>query len=154
MCERLSAPNVRMWSSCLKKGYGGAQVSKREPGILWVGCSTCGLSKWSSGLSGCPHTSPPSLEQLANYSTCGETHSHIHAQQAMAKHMFSLISRTHTCSLCPMHTYTSCLSHYRSPQAQLAGWKAQFVYSCGDYGERGGVEMHLTEHRGISPKPP
>lgn len=59
-----------------EKGLQGAQVSKRDPAIIWVGYSTCGLSKWSSGLSGCPLTSPPSWEQLANNSTCSETHTH------------------------------------------------------------------------------
>ena len=68
------------------------------------------------------------------WDTC--THSHTTDQET---HVLSLISRinAHSLSLSDTHTYTSCLSHYRSPQAQLAGWKAQFVYSCGDYGGGG-----------------
>lgn len=56
----------------------GAQLFKGYHIVIWLRCLTCGLSKWGWGLFGCPHTSPLSWEQLANYSTCGETHTHTH----------------------------------------------------------------------------
>lgn len=134
----------------------GAQLVNGYHTVIWLRYLTCGLSKLGWGLFDCPHTSPLSREQLANYSVCGETHTDAHTHllhiRGPVTHVLSRISCTHKIIFCRTHLCSLSLSHYKSPHAQFAGWKDQFVYSCGDYGDGGEGETHLRENRGPSPK--